>query len=182
MSGLRFHSAAQVFEVFPDLQSDMVARGEDMPPLEYVTSLERSATPEDSITFCAHALDRRKAVWWALECSRSIAPPRNREDEMAILTAEAWVREPEEHRRLAALNIGLTGNRDLTGTWISLAAGGSGGTLKSGDLPGPPVPPQLCASAVRTAVLVALSTPHPRDRKELLTKCIQIFRDLVKGE
>jgi hypothetical protein len=182
MSGLRFQSAAQVFDLFPGLQSDMVARAADMEPMAFVAALENSATPEDAITFCAHVLDRRRAVWWALECSRQLGPARNREDEIAIRTAETWVREPEEHRRLAALNIGLNGSRDLVGTWIALAAGSSGGTMKTGDLPGPPVPPQLCASAVRTAVLVALSALPARDRQALLTKCIEAFRTLVKGE
>lgn len=181
MSGLRFHSASQVFETFPDLQANMVARAADMPPLEFVASLENSTSPEDAITFCAYVLDRRRAVWWALECCRQVGPLHNREDEIATRTAEAWVREPEEHRRLSALNIGLTGNRELAGTWIALAAGSSGGTLKTGDLPGPPVPPQLCASAARTAVLVALSGASIRERNVLLTKCVQIFRDLVNG-
>lgn len=181
MSNLRFHSAAQVFETFPELQGDMVARAADVPPMEFVDTLERSATPEDAITFCAYVLDRRRAVWWALECARNVGPAQNREDDIALRTADVWVKEPEEHRRLAALHIGLTGNRELVGTWIALAAGSSGGTLKTGDLPGPPVPPHLCASAVRTAVLVALSNLAPRDRPVLLTKCIDAFRLLTKG-
>ncbi|MCX7324119.1 MAG: hypothetical protein NTZ14_06710 [Hyphomicrobiales bacterium] len=181
MSGLRFHSALQVFETFPDLQSDMLARAADVPPLDFVTMIENSPTPEDAITFCAYVLDRRKAVWWALECKKLLGLDSNREDEVAVRTAEAWVREPEEHRRLAALDIGLTGDRGLVGTWIALAAGSSGGTLRTGDLPGPPIPPKICASAVRTSVLVGLSMIPARDRKALLTKCVQLFRDLAKG-
>ena len=92
------------------------------------------------------------------------------------------MREPEEHRRIAALGIGMKGRRDIAGTWVALAAGGSGGTMYHGNMPGPPVPPNLCARAVRTAILVALSTKPPRERKAHLTNCVQMFRDLAKGE
>jgi len=179
MTGLRFLSARQVFETYPDLGGDMVAGPSDLAPLHYVSELERSTTPEDAITFCAHVLDRRKAVWWGLECVRALGAAADREEDTALRVTEAWVREPEEHRRLAALAIGLSANRDRPGTWMALAAGGSGGTLRTGDLPGPPVPPQLCASATRTAVLIALSAHPPRDRAALLTKCIQLFRNLA---
>ncbi len=182
MSGLRFQSASQVFDAFPEMHEDMVAQAADMSPLVYVQHLENSASPEDAITFCAHVLDRRKAVWWALGCVRHLAPPQTREEEIAIKTAEVWVREPEEYRRVAALGIGMKGRRDLAGTWVALAAGGSGGTMTSGNLPGPPVPPNLCARAVRTAILVALSAKPARERKAHLTGCVQMFRDLAKSE
>ena len=182
MSGLRFQSASQVFDAFPEMHEDMVAQAADVAPLVYVQQLENSASPEDAITFCAHVLDRRKAVWWALGCVRHLAPAHTREDEIAVKTAEAWVREPEEHRRIAALGIGMKGRRDIAGTWVALAAGGSGGTMHNGNMPGPPVPPNLCARAVRTAILVALSTKPARERKAFLTNCVQMFRDLAKDE
>ncbi len=182
MSGLRFQSASQVFDAFPEMHEDMVAQPADVTPLAFVKQLENSPSPEDAITFCAHVLDRRKAVWWALNCVMHLAPAQTREEEIAIRTAEVWVREPEEHRRIAALGLGMKGRRDIAGTWVALAAGGSGGTMTNGSLPGPPVPPNLCARAVRTAILVALSTKPARERQAFLTKCVQMFRDLAEGE
>ncbi|WP_420101015.1 DUF6931 family protein [Bosea sp. (in: a-proteobacteria)] len=182
MSGLRFQTAAEVFEAFPDMADDMVSGPADTPPVAFVAQLQATASPEDAITFCAYALDRRRAVWWALECSRTLDPPTTSEAEIALRTAEAWVREPEEYRRLAALRIGMTGRRDLSATWVSLAAGGSGGTLATGAEPGPPVPPQMCAKAARAATLIALSTIPVRERKAQLGRCLDIFRNLVKTD
>lgn len=180
MSVLRFQTASEVFETFPDMQDDMLAQASDVTPEEFIQQLEQGATPEDAITFCSYALDRRRAVWWGLECVKQMRTPVGREEEVATLTAEAWVREPEEHRRIAALRIGITGRRDLAATWVALAAGGSGGTLSTDATPGPPVPPQLCAKAVRTAILIALSDVPARERRPTLTKCLQLFRDLIR--
>lgn len=182
MNALRFQSASQVLDVFPELGEDMVAEATDLEPMAFVAQLEASPVPEDAITFCAYVLDRRRAVWWALDCARQLGSPVSRDDDVALKTAEAWVRDPEEHRRLAALSIGVTGRRELIGTWVALAAGCSGGTMTLGDVPGPPVGPALCAKAARTAVLIGLSQVGVRDRAAQLTNCVRMFRTLAAGQ
>ncbi len=92
------------------------------------------------------------------------------------------MREPEEHRRRAALALGLAGNHDLAGTWLSLAAGGAGGTFVIDGKPGPPVPADMTAKAVRSAVLISLARLPIRERAARLPACVDICRRLAQGQ
>lgn len=178
MASARFSSAQQVFAAFPTMADDVVAGPADMAPLEFLTMLSSSDTPEDAITFAAYMLDRREAVWWAAQCIRQMGSPENREEEVALLTAEAWVRDPEEHRRVAALNLGLSGNHKLPATWAALAAGGAGGTMVTGAHAGPPVPGHLCAKAARSSVLIALARMPLRERQGYIGQCATLCKTL----
>jgi hypothetical protein len=105
--------------------------------------------------------------------------PRNREEEVALKTAEAWVRDPEEPRRLASLDLGLNGDHDLPAVWVAFAAGVSGGTIRMADALGPPVPPHATARAVRVAILNGLAAVTVHDRNERLKSCIEMGRKLL---
>jgi hypothetical protein len=179
MVNSRFTSALQVFETFPKALTDVTATPENEPPLVFLKRLADSTSPENAVSFCAYLLDRREAVWWASQCLRSLGWPINREDEVALLTAEAWVREPEEHRRLAALEIGLQGSNKLPGVWVALSAGGAGGHLVVSGTVGPPVPAEMTASASRVAVLLALAEQPVRDRNANISQCIEFCRKLL---
>lgn len=179
MVNSRFTSALQVFEAYPTAATDITAAPEDEPPLAFLKRLADSPSPENAVSFCAYLLDRREAVWWASQCLRALAWPMSREDEVALLTAEAWVRDPEEHRRLAALELGLNGSNKLPGVWAALAAGGSGGHLIMGGTVGPPVPLEMTASTSRVAVLLALAEQPVRDRAANITQCVEFCRKLL---
>ncbi len=178
----RFLTALQVFEAFPALAGEMVSQPTEAAPLIFLNQLVGSASPEDAITFSAYLLDRRKAVWWASQCVRTLGSPRNRLEEVSINTAEAWVRDPEEHRRLAALDLGLNGDHELPGTWVALAAGGSGGTLRVNDQPGPPVPANMAARAAKAAVLIAIATVPIRERGAHITRCVAMCEQLLSRD
>jgi hypothetical protein len=183
MSNLRFFTAQEVFEAFPGASGDVTGMPQDAEaPLDFLTRLLTSSTPEDAISFCAYMLGRREAVWWACACHRLFGQPVEREDEKGLLIAEAWVREPEEHRRRAALAIGLGGNHDFAGTWLSLAAGGAGGTFIINGQAGPPIPPDMTAKAVRSAVLISLARLPIRARAARLPACVDICRRLAQGQ
>lgn len=184
MSNLRFFTAREVFEAFPGAAGEMAGTPQDdaEAPLDFLTRLLASPTPEDAVSFCAYMLGRREAVWWACACHRLFGPPADREDEKALLMAEAWVREPEEHRRRAALALGLSGNHDFAGTWLSLAAGGAGGTFVINGQAGPPIPADMTAKAVRSAVLISLARLPIRERAARLPACVDICRRLAQGQ
>jgi hypothetical protein len=151
-------------------------------PLEFLTRLLASPTPEDAVSFCAYMLGRREAVWWGCASHRLLGQPTGPDDEKALLIAEAWVREPEEHRRRAALALGLSGNHDFAGTWLSLAAGGAGGTFIINGQAGPPIPADMTAKAVRSAVLISLARLPIRARAARLPACVDICRRLAQGQ
>jgi len=179
MKNGRFTKASEVFEAFPTLQQDMATAGSDKSPLDFLKECAEGEQPEDAVTFAAYLLDRRSAVWWACHCARQMGTPVNRDEEVALLTAEAWVREPEEHRRVAALNLGLSGDHKLPGVWLALAAGGAGGTFMIDDAPGPPVPANLCARSARSAVFLALARMPFRERPKYIAQCTETCRNLL---
>ncbi len=183
MTNLRFLSAREVFEAFPGIVSDMqtVPPDDDEPPLGFLSRLLASRAPEDAVTFCAYLLGRREAVWWGCHCHRLHGVPVNRADETALKVAEAWVREPEEHRRRTALALGLGGNHAVAGTWLALAAGGAGGTFIIDGKAGPPVPREMTAKSARSAVLISLARLPIRERARALSECIEACRRLAQG-
>lgn len=182
MSKLRFASALEVFEAFPSASGDIQQQPTDEPPLVFLAKLAGGRSPEDAIGFCSYLLGRREAVWWASQSYRALASPVNREDEKALLMGEAWVREPEEHRRRAALEIGLNGDHSLPGVWVSLAAGGSGGALIIAGRMGPPVAPDMTAKSVRAAVLIGLARLPIRERAAQIPTCVEICRRLAQDQ
>lgn len=180
MINSRFTSAQQVFEAFPTMAGDLTSGPSEAPPLDFLDALKNGASPEDAIGFAAYLLNRRQAVWWGCQSIRKLGSPRDREEEVAILTAEAWVREPEEHRRLAALDLGFNGSHRLPGVLLAMAAGGAGGHLGTAEQPGPPAPAHMTAKAVRAAVLGSLAMVPIRERGAKIAELVGDCRALLE--
>lgn len=174
---MHFVHARDLFEAYPTAGDDIGARPADETPLEFVEILSRSATPEEAVTFAAYLLPRRKAVWWAHECARSLLHLLTEQDRQMIGLAEAWVREPEEDRRYAALSSGMACKSKTPGVWIALAAGWSGGSMSDPGLPKVPPPPYLTARAVNAGVLGVLARVDNGHRAPTL----RTFIDMATG-
>src|ERR1700754_4396964 len=106
-SGLLFEQAKDLFEAFPTVSEDMVARPEGQLSLAWFAQLLVSPVPEEAITFGAYLLPRRRAVWWGHRCVVSIIHLLTDQDLRMLQLAEAWVREPEEDQRNIALEEGM---------------------------------------------------------------------------
>src|ERR1700758_3958241 len=117
MTTLRFAVASEVFEAFPTARNDIAAKPTSQPPLVFLRALAGGPTPDDALAFCAYLLPRREAVWWACQCVRALLGQPTEEDQVALQAAEAWVYEPDEERRRAALAIGRTAERNAASTW-----------------------------------------------------------------
>ena len=113
MAHLRFTTARELFEAFPTARDDIGAEPTDEGPWAFLKTLLASPTPEDAIAFCAYLLPRREAVWWACQCVRVLAPPRDEAEQAALDTAETWVREPEESRRRPSNSMPRPGGLDV---------------------------------------------------------------------
>ena len=179
---IRFATARQVFEAFPAAREDIAAPPADEPPLAFAGALMRSQTPEDAISFCAYLLPRREAVWWACQCVSGLAPqPPGGTEPAAHRAAEAWVRDPEEEQRQAALREGLSADPARAATWLALAAGWSGGSMAAPELPAVPPPPQMTARAVRAAVFTAIAGVGAAARAEALQSCVEAGLRFAEG-
>jgi hypothetical protein len=169
---IRFATARDVFEAFPTARQDVDAEPSDLPSLRYLQSLA-GGDLNRAVAFCAYLLPRREAIWWGCRCLKSLAPNLPAEEAALLKCAEDWVDVPEEDRRLAALESGMRSNKRWPSTWLSLAAGWSGGNILPGMQAIAPPPPQQTARAVRAAVLTAVSRLAPAERIAGLLGCIE---------
>jgi len=173
MRHLRFAMASQVFDAFPTAREDIEAKPADLEPFAYVDRLMQGSTPEDALGFCAYLLPRREAVQWACQCIRAIERPVGSADQDLLELAEAWVKDPHEENRQAALSAGLKTPVKSAAALAALGAAWSGGSMM--EDPERPVPPPayLTAQAIRAAVLTTLAQVSTKDRKQHLAECVR---------
>jgi hypothetical protein len=172
MSRVRFSTAQVLFEAFPELSTKISTPATEQAPVEFVRSLVSERKLEDAVTFCAYLLPRREAVWWACRCARMllgvIPPGRN----AGLAAAEAWVREPDDEHRRAALRVGTEGDSNDPLTWLAQAAGLSGGQQFEHPTHPVPMPPYMTARAVRVAVMLCTRHLKPDQRATRLEACV----------
>jgi hypothetical protein len=173
MKRLRFAMASQVFDAFPTAREDIEAKPADLEPFAYLDGLVKGPTPEDAVGFCAYLLPRREAVMWACQCIRSIESPVASADQDVLELAEAWVKDPQEQNRQAALAAGLKVPVKSASALAALGAAWSGGSmLEDPERPVPP-PAYLTAQAIRAAVLTTLAQVSTKDRGRHLAECVR---------
>jgi hypothetical protein len=172
MSLVRFATTQALFETFPEPSQKISAEPTEQFPTEFLQSLVAANKIEDAVTFCAYLLPRREAVWWACRCARAQLDNIAEDRAAGLLAAEAWVEEPDEERRQAALEIGTKGNCDDALTWVALAAGWAGGFLVSGPHRRIPMPQYMTARATRTAIRISALKVRTDERPARLRACI----------
>jgi len=99
----------------------------------------------------------------------------------ALDAAEAWVREPEENFRRAALAVGNQSDGALPAVWMALAAGWSGGSIVPPEYGAVQAPPYQTARAVRTGILIAMSQLPATEIPRLIRPCIESGIELASG-
>jgi hypothetical protein len=172
MSQVRFATAEALFETFPELAQRVSAKPSEQDPTKFLQALVAAEKLEDAVTFCAYLLPRREAVWWACGCTRASLGHIAGDRAGALLAAEAWVREPDDGHRQAALELGSKGHCDDPLTWVALAAGWAGGFLVSGPHRSIPMPQYMTARATRTAILIAALSATWAQRPSYLQACV----------
>ncbi|MHC4328060.1 MAG: DUF6931 family protein, partial [Planctomycetota bacterium] len=137
--------------------------GEPMPH-EFVNRLVRAKLYSDATRFLAYGLPKRQAVWWACQCVRNVSACCS--DEIAadaMQAAEAWVKDPSEENRKAALTVGSKHNFEMPGApaaWTAMAAGWSGGADATTNEDVSASPEHLTAHAASGAIILA-ATAEP---------------------
>jgi hypothetical protein len=165
-------TAREVCEASPSI-GEMIARSPtDEPAAAFARALAVGATPEDAVAFCAHALSPREAVWWACGSVRSFTGVSTEDADAAFQAAQAWVDEPDESHREAALTCGLAADRRDASAWVALAAGWSGGTPATGR--------EMTGRAVTVATLTALTRVKARERRDHLQSCLALALRLLE--
>ncbi|MEM8665283.1 MAG: hypothetical protein AAGF49_14325 [Pseudomonadota bacterium] len=167
---IKFETAEDVYLAFPTLTDDTMAKPDESDPITFVKALALSETPEDSLSFFAYLAPRREAVWWASRCLHSFQTPDPRG---SLAAADAWLRDPEEPRRVAALDLAQSASHPDETDYVAYAAGWSGGNIAADGQPAAvSAPPYLTAKAARAAVLIAIARGPMEERRVRLERCL----------
>jgi hypothetical protein len=135
-----------------------------------------------AIRILGHALPAREAVWWACVCARRAPDPATTPADLAALqAADAWVRHPSEEKRRAAMAAAEAAGSRSAEAWAAIGAFWSGGSMAPPNLPEVPPPPELCGTAVASAVLLAAVRHEPEKAAERYPAFMASGRDIAEG-
>jgi hypothetical protein len=156
--------------------------GAKIAPGDFIERLCAAGLWADAVRFLAHALPKREAVWWACLAARAAlgagAPPPHAK---AVEAAEAWVYQPTEEKRRAAMAAGDAAAKDSPARWAAIAAFWSGGSVTAPDAPAVPPGEQLTAMAVAGAVQIAAVQREPARADEKYRLFIAQGLDIAQG-
>lgn len=153
-------------------------------PRGFLETLELRGQYASALTFLAHALPSREAIWWGCLCLRQAAGELLPEKEAPAMKAVAeWVLEPTEDRRGAAAAIAEQQGVGTPAASLATAVAWTGGSLGPSDPKVPRVPPGpwLPAKAVSGAVLLASARAAPVSIAGLLQGFVQLGLDVAEG-
>ncbi len=180
--GLRAQQAEALFQRMPEMAEDIGQRpAAGLHCMDFLRQLMAGSTPEEAITFMAYALAPRHAIWWAHECLNARTELLTDEDRAMLSLAAAWVAEPDETRRYAALDAGHAARARGPGTWLALATGWSGGSMAPPENPAVEAPAFAMGRAVNAAVLTALARVPQEKRAHMLKHYIGMGDVLAKS-
>jgi hypothetical protein len=174
--------AATAAEVASRFAPGDAAKGllrDGLSPGEYLDLLTAGGHWEDAVRFLANALPKREAVWWACLGVRSIAGQSVPESVVSALRcAEAWVAEPSEENRRAAMPAAEAAGFNTAAGCAALAAFWSGGSLGPPNVPVIAPAEHLTAHGVACSVtLAAVSGPPekmPNTYRALLAEGVEV--------
>jgi len=171
MPPIRFAIARALLDSFPELSKQLTVAPTDEAPLDFLRKLSAQEKFEDGVTFCAHLLPRREAVWLACGTIKVSSKDSQSQNE-GFLAAQKWVYDPNEENRLAALETGNKCDKAKPSTWLALGAGWSGGMLSSHPKAPVPMPHYLTPRAARIAILLNAQPIPAVERAAGLRACI----------
>ena len=181
MSRLRFTTAHEVLDTFPQARADIGREVADADPLACLDALAAADAAGAAVAFCAYLLPRREAVWWACRSLRHLLGTPAPDGDPALKAAEAWVAVPDDGRRRAALDLAMASDLASPWPWLALSAGWAGGSMSPGEH-AVAAPPHLTARAVRAALLLALAQAPAKSRDDKARQCLAIGRRLASGQ
>ncbi len=135
-------------------------------PRQFLELLIEKGLYLDAIRFLAFALPCREVVGWACLCVRYALGQDPTKITGAQLAAEAWVAEPSEEHRRAALAAAEAENYKTPGACLGVAAFFSGGSISQPGLQSVPPPAHATPSISASAVMLAAVVNEPEKAQE----------------
>ncbi|MEO1491952.1 MAG: hypothetical protein AAFV19_07345 [Pseudomonadota bacterium] len=179
-SRIRYTTAQQVAEAFPEAAEDIGEIPEGLTPLDFVSTLAEDEDLARAVIFTALALPKREAVWWGCLCIRGIGDVSDVTKE-GLRLAEAWVRHPEEAERRAAGKFAEEEYFEGAGAGIAFAAFTTSGSLAPAGLQAVPPSPEISGKCVAMAILQAANDEDAFVRHATLLCALESARDFATG-
>ncbi len=177
---IRFTTASQVVEAFPQAAPDIGEVPQDVSPEDHMRALAALEDPTAAIIFTALALPKREAVWWACLCLKALDLT---EPSVAggLRVAEAWVKTPEEEQRVAAGKFAEDAYFEGAGAWIAFAAFTTSGSMAPAGLQAVPPAPEISGKSAAMAVLLGGVDEDPLARLAKLRTAVDSALDFASG-
>ena len=179
-SRIRFNDAGDVFAAFPELARYAPAPAGPVEALAYAGSLLDMRPPSAVLAYLSHLLPRREAVWWGCQSVAAVLGAAAQDEGLRL--ASAWVRNPDESARRAALDYAQAADLKVATAWLARAAGYSGGSLLAPDQASTLPPVDACAQSVNAAVIVATSGQAPQMILPWIRACAEAGVRFAAGE
>jgi hypothetical protein len=151
-------------------------------PREFVEALLADKQYATGISFMAHALPAREAIWWGClciqhACGENLTAP----DKAAARAAVQWVMRPTEQNRAAAKAPGEAARAPSPAGALAMATSLTGGSLGPPNAPPVPPPPFAWAAYVATAVKFAAIKVEPARIAETRRLFVELGIGLAEG-
>lgn len=180
--GLREQLGQDLVTALPDIGEAIATKPrEGQHTLDFLRVLMMGQTPEEAVTLLTYALAPRHAIWWGHECLQAIPDLITDNDRQLMGLAAAWVGEPDEDNRYAALDVGIAAHPRGPGAWLAIAAGWSSGSIAGRGQPDVPAAPHLLSRALNACVLTALARVPQDKRRRLLEHYVSMGEVLAKS-
>jgi hypothetical protein len=151
-------------------------------PAAFLNDLLAARNLGEAVQFFAFALPPREAVWWACICSRESLPePVPPPLQETMDAAEAWVRNPTDEHRRAAMSRAQATDMKSPAAFAAVAAFWSGGSLAPENLPEVPPAPHLIGCAVAGAVMLAVVRSDPQLADQKRARFLASAIDIANG-
>jgi len=177
---IRFTTAQQVVEAFPEAAENLGDVPQDATPLDFLMQLAGGDNPLPALFFAGLALPKRESVWWACLVLRGLNLT-NGDTGHGLTLAEAWTRNPEEDERRAAGEFAEEIYFEGPGAWVAFAAFTTSGSLAPAGLQSVPPSAEISGKSAAMAVLLAAEAQDPATRISNLRAAIECAREFALG-
>lgn len=161
MKKVEAEQAKDITNLFEFIDEFQPVLDDEKPPADFLQSLVDNEHYMDAVTFLAHALKPREAVWWACVCARHHFDDADEKFQEALKAAEAWVYDPTEENRRNCEKLAEAGDYSGAACWASAGAFWSGGSITPQGDPEMEVLPYIYAHAVAGSIISSAGYGQP---------------------
>lgn len=155
----------------------------ELTPQQFFAILMENKLYADARRVLAHALPKRRAVWWGCLCvwealrSENLTPA----EYSALEATMRWVVRPSEQERRAAEAAGWAAKPTTLPGCLAMAAYLSDGSMSKAGLPYVPTKPFLTGRLVGVAVYLASVRKQPANYLSRLRQFLEMGKEIARG-